>query len=131
MKFVTSLQICNFSESSYPVMKLVTSLTIHFVTLMVTIFPNTTYPPILTTTPHTPSTSPTREIIACCKDTASYQQVFLSTSTGSHNPRWTPHSFQNLELVKNQSVLMLSCINLLTFPYCIRIPLCTSGFDIY
>ena len=129
MKFVTSFQIYNFSESPYSLMKLVTSLMIYFVTLMVTIFPNTTYPPILTTTPHTPS--PTSEIIACFKDTASYQQVFLSTSTGSHNPRWTPHSFQNLELVKNQSVLMLSCVNLMTFPYCIRIPLCISGFDIY
>ena len=96
MKFVTSFQIYNFSESPYSLMKLVTSLMIYFVTLMVIIFPNTTYPPILTTTPHTPSTSPTCEIIACCKDTASYQQVFLSTSTGSHNLRWTPHSFQNL-----------------------------------
>ena len=76
MKFVTSFQIYNFSESPYSLMKLVTSLMIHFVTLMVTIFPNTTYPPILTTTPHTPSPSPTCEIIACCKDTASYQQVF-------------------------------------------------------
>ena len=68
MKFVTSFQICNFSESIYSVMKLVKSLMIHFVTLMVTKFPNTTYPPTLTTTPQTPSPSLTCEIIACCKE---------------------------------------------------------------